>query len=180
MRKVTLFFIVIAALILGVTTKSLLTGPGEQERLRFSETYVCPEGSQYRFDARSVPFFDPQTGVETAGTELTVDCVAGDVVTLANVTEKAEGIFLWSAIGGWVVAFMILWLVVALVGSLWPSAPTPSPEPIILTTVDQKQVRDHLRSGRKIEAVKHVRAVTGRSLADGKVYVEQMEKETLL
>lgn len=177
MKKVTLFFIAIAALILGVTTKSLLTGPGEHERLRFSETYVCPEGSLYRFSTRTVPFFDPQTGVEAAGTELTVDCVAGDVVTLANVTGRAEGIFLWSAIGGWFVALMIVWLIVAVVGWLRPSAPTPAPEPIMLTAVDQQQVLAHLQSGRKIEAVKHVRAVTGRSLADAKAHVELMEKK---
>jgi hypothetical protein len=180
MKKVALFFIAIAALILGVTTKSLLTGPGEYERLRFSEVYVCPEGSQYRFDTRSAPFFDPQTGVEAVGTALTVDCVAGDVVTLANVTDKAEGIFLWSAIGVWFVGFMILWLVVAVVGWLRPSAPTPSPEPIMLTAVDHQQVLAHLQSGRKIEAVKHVRAVTGSSLADAKAQVDQMERETLL
>lgn len=177
MKKVTLLFIVIAALILGITTKSLLTGPGEQERLRFFEPFVCPEGSQYRFDMRSVPFFDPQTGAEAAGTELTVDCVAGDAVTLANVTDMAEGIFLWSAIGGWFVGFMILWLMVALVGWLRPSAPTPAPEPIMLTAVDHQQVLAHLQSGRKIEAVKHVRAVTGRSLADAKAHVELMEKK---
>ncbi len=180
MKKVALFFILIAALILGVTTKSLLTGPGEHERLRFSETYVCPDGSQYHFDTSTVPFFDPQTGVEAVGIALTVDCVAGDVMTLANVTDKAEGIFLWSAIGGWFVGFMILWLVVALVGWLRPSDPIPTAEPIMLTAVDQEQVLAHLQSGRKIEAVKHVRAVSGSTLADAKAHVELMEKETRL
>lgn len=123
MKKVALFFIAIAALILGVTTKSLLTRPGEHERLRFSEVYVCPDGSQYRFSTRTVPFFDPQTGVEAAGTELTVDCVADGVVTLADVAGRAEGIFLWLSIGGWFMALLAVWLVAALVGWLRPSAP---------------------------------------------------------
>lgn len=178
MKKVALFSILIAALILGVTTKALLTGPGEQERLRFSETYVCPDGSQYRLDTRTVPFFDPETGVEAMGTELTVDCVAGDVVTLTDVTGRAEGFFLWSAIGGWFVALMVLWLVVAMVGWLRPSDPAPAAEPIRLTAVDQEQVLAHLQAGRKIEAVKHVRAVSGSTLADAKAHVELMEKET--
>lgn len=178
MKKVTLFFIAIAALILGITTASLLTGPGDYERLRLAESYVCPDGSRYRFNTRTVPFFDPQSGVETVGTELTVDCVADEVVTLAGVTRQAEGLFRWLAIGGWFVAFMILWMVVAVVGWLRPSAPTPPPQPIMLTAVDQQQVLAHLQSGRKIEAVKHVRAVTGSSLADAKAHVEEIESAT--
>ncbi|MBX3055183.1 MAG: hypothetical protein KF770_01805 [Anaerolineae bacterium] len=175
MKKVALFFIAIAAVILGITTAYLLTGPGDYERLRLTEAYVCPDGSHYRFSTRTVPFLDPQTGVETTGVELTVDCVAGEVVALAGVTRQAEGLFRWLAIGGWFVALMILWLVVALVGWLRPSAATPAAEPIMLTAVDQEQVLAHLQSGHKIEAVKHVRAVTGRSLADAKAHVEEIE-----
>lgn len=42
---------------------------------------------------------------------------------------------------------------------------------------DHEQVLAHLQSGRKIEAVKHVRAVTGRSLAAAKAHVDQIEKK---
>lgn len=93
MKKATLFFIAIATLILSITTAALLTGPGEYERLRLTESYVCPDGSRYRFNTRAVPFFDPETGVESTGTELTVDCVADEVVTRAGVTGRAEGLF---------------------------------------------------------------------------------------
>jgi ribosomal protein L7/L12 len=43
--------------------------------------------------------------------------------------------------------------------------------------MDKEQVLALLQAGCKIEAVKHVRAVTGSSLADAKAYVEQIGKE---
>lgn len=73
MKKAILVIIALLALLLGTTTSSMFTGP-DNARLRFTESFVCPDGSRYRFTTRSVPFFDPQTGMETTGTQLS-DCV---------------------------------------------------------------------------------------------------------
>jgi hypothetical protein len=176
-KKATLIFSAIMALILGVTTAALLIGRGNYERLRLTEPYVCPDGSLYKFSTRSVSFSDPETGAEGIGVELTIDCIEDGVVTQAAVTQLAHTLFAGLATAAWFAVFMFIWLAAVVAGWLRPSPPLSSPQAIALSPMHREQTLTHLQAGRKIEAVNYVREVTGCDLAEAKVCVGLIESE---
>lgn len=174
MKKAIFVILIIAAFFLGSMSRVMLVG-SSYEPLRISQSFVCPDGGRYRFTTHSFFTYDIEVGDDVEVIQLTVDCVQGEVVTRANVTTQAEALFTLIATGGWFVTFLTLWLLIAVWEWLRPRPLTSPSTPITLAAADQEHLLTLLRAGRKIEAVKHVHTVSGRSLADAKAYVDQVE-----
>lgn len=115
MKKITLFFILIASLILGATTAGMLRARND-ELLRISEPWVCAEGSHYQFTHQPVTDVDPATNAPVTITRLTVSCVENGEVRQENVTQQAERLFFWFVVVGWLVFFLVVWLAIAVGG----------------------------------------------------------------
>ena len=58
-----------------------------------------------------------------------------------------------------------------------PGAPSPPPAPLSLPAEAERQVREALRRGNKIGAIKILRDATGLGLAESKDAVEAMEEK---
>jgi ribosomal protein L7/L12 len=67
-------------------------------------------------------------------------------------------------------------LVIGLVLAMRRPAGPPPPPPRDLTADEKSKIRELMRAGRKIDAIKEFRAMTGCGLKDAKDCVEAMER----